>query len=392
MSSGTGYRPQSYLPDGLARMLETLRSDVEKLKRYRAPVINQDEQDPEEIVLAGSKPQLLVLTASGDSIAAGGDHVTFGTVLDRQGGFSATAAGSSWTHPTTATYVLTYEHAWTSFTGGADVDLEIDGITAPARRIGTGTAWQFGRGTIHYYAEEGTVGRIKVTHSDGSAQVCDATMWLSVSDPLATVTGHTAELYINDALVAWTDDTLTANHTGATTLLVGELSNTATASEIAYDDVSVVLGGAELVGNGGFESALAGTSSAKPVTTGNWWVYDPGSSSGVRVASPAHAGSQAFEVTATAGSGNGCYALQDMTMPEGDAFELEFWCYPASGEQYVELAFDWNRTSSAAQTVAVVVSTSSVDASAFGVSLPSVSGLAAGAWSHVRLVVNAQEV
>lgn len=339
--------------------------------------------------------QLLVLSATADPIASGGDHVDLSTVLDQQGGFLNVVqpSGGAWVHPITATYVLTYEHAWDSFEEGGDVDLELDGITTLARRIGTRTDWQRGRGTIHYYAEAGQVGRIKVTHSDASAQICDAAMWLSVPDPLATIVGHSAELYIDDALVAWTDAPLTANHTGAATLLIGELSaSNPEASVFVYDDVSVASGASNLLGNGGFESAVAGTGTSSVVTTGNWRLYDFGASTPAIVSSPVHGGSQAFRVDGAAGSPALAYCFQDFTLAEGDAFELEFAVRPSSGQQSVVLGFDYNRSSSFAQSVELILSTTTVAATVLGESLLAAVGLTAGQWSIVRLVVPAQEV
>lgn len=342
-----------------------------------------------------SSAQLLCMSAAGDSIGSGGDYVAFDTILAQHAFATVAAAGSGWMHPVAGIYTLTYEHAWDSYQGGGTIDLELDGITSLARRIGTGTAWQTGRATIAYVAEVGQVGRIKVTHSDASAQTCDAAIWIAVPDPISDVTSNTAELYVGDELVAWTTDTLTANHTGAATVLIGEGNNaSAVAGSYVYDDVALTHASTNLLGNGGFEAALAGSvTTDPPVSSTNWTVYDPGSSSAVIVGSPVHTGTGALDIDVVSGAGNAAYAYQDVTLPEGDAFEIEVWVYPTSGAQDIQILFDWNRTGSAAQSVLISWSASSLSAQVLGVDLsPTAAALPTGEWSKVRLVVPAQEV
>jgi hypothetical protein len=176
----------SYLPEGLARMLETLRQDVEDLKRKApAAVIDVPETDEDALRASLTAPLLLCLAASGDSIASGGDYVTFDSVVT-DFGFSG-AAGASWTHPVAGVYVLTYEHSWDTYTGNAVVGVEIDGAMIPEGTLADGnTGGASGRGTVCYVAEAGTVGRIKVTQSSGSAQTCDALVRVAITDPLVT--------------------------------------------------------------------------------------------------------------------------------------------------------------------------------------------------------------
>lgn len=226
-------------------------------------------------------------------------------------------------------------------------------------------------------------------------------MWLSVSDPLEAspvddTATNTAELYVDDVLVSSTTETLTANHAGAATVLIGEGAFTAVAGVYHYDDVALTHDGSNLLGNAGFESALAGTGTSRVVTSGNWRVYDPGASTVSIVASPTHTGSGALHGNITSGNGNGCYAFQDATLPEGDAFELELWVYPTSGVQDAQVLFDWSNrggtAGSAVQSLSIAWSASAVTATVLGVALPASDPLPVGEWSKVRLVVAAQEV
>jgi hypothetical protein len=186
--TGSGYRPLSYRPDGLARMLEQLRTDVEQLKRYRAGVVDLDEFDIDDVGggIANS-PQLLCMAATGDSIASGGDYVTFGVTVAQLGFSSVTGPGSSWTHPIDGIYVLTYEHEWDSYTGGGTIEVEVDTVLLPEGVVGSGSAGQKGSGTVIYFAESGSVGKVKVTQGSGSAQTCDALVRVAIPDPAVDV-------------------------------------------------------------------------------------------------------------------------------------------------------------------------------------------------------------
>lgn len=126
--------------------------------------------------------QLLVLSTTGDSIASGGDYVAFDTAVDKRAfiGFAPPSSGY-WTHPITATYLLIYEHEWVIYEGGGTIELELDGTVVGT--ITTGSVGAHSFDVVEYYAEAGQEGRIKVTHDDASAQTCDATLQVVVSDP-----------------------------------------------------------------------------------------------------------------------------------------------------------------------------------------------------------------
>ncbi len=143
---------------------------------------------------ASSAAQLLVMSATGDSIASGGDYVEFDTILSRHG-FDGVivAVGDAWMHPVTGVYVLTYDHEWDSYTGGGSVEMTLDAeVISGGQVIESASSGQVGGGTIAYHAAEGQVGRIKVTQSSGSAQTCDATAWISLPDPAAPISAVSA--------------------------------------------------------------------------------------------------------------------------------------------------------------------------------------------------------
>lgn len=343
--------------------------------------------------------QLLCMSATGASISPGGGYVTFDSILDQYQFGTVASAGSSWVHPITAVYHIDYEHIWNTYQGGGTIDLELDGIAVPARRIGAGSAWQAGgRDGLSYYAQAGQVGRIKVTHSDPSNQVCNAAVWISVSDPAAgeATVINTAELYINDELVSWTSTPQTAIHNGQHSILVGENNdNPPVASNHTYDDFSLLLNGVEQLGNGGFESADAGNVGATspiPASVGNWKIYDPGASTAGRVGSPIHAGAWAMNINAVTGNPNNIVFYQDAPMTQGAAFELEFWVYRTAGTNSITMLFEWDRVSVAEQSVQVSMGTASTTVSVFDGSLSAAPVVPYNEWVKIRFVMFAQEV
>lgn len=134
-------------------------------------------------ISVGSIPaaRLLVLSASGASVASGGDVVTFDTIVTRRD--FPDAGGDDWTHPVTGVYVLDYEHAWDTYDEAGTIELELDGVARPEGMIGSGASGTEGRGTIIYYAEGGSIGKIRVTQTSGSDQTFDATLRLGITDP-----------------------------------------------------------------------------------------------------------------------------------------------------------------------------------------------------------------
>lgn len=128
--------------------------------------------------------QLLVMSATDDSIAAGGDVVEFDTVI-AQHGFDGVVqpSGGYWVHPVSGVYVLVYEHAWASYEGGGTIRLVVDDDPIPEGVIASGVDGAQGSGSICYHAEAGSVGAISVAHSDASAQVCDARVHVAITDP-----------------------------------------------------------------------------------------------------------------------------------------------------------------------------------------------------------------
>lgn len=172
----------SYTVEGLQRRLLDMERQLADLHRRGEWQFDRETPDATSGD-ATAAAQLLAMVVAGDSIGSGGDYVTFTSVVAHHGFSSFAGAGDSWTHPVSGVYVLTYEHEWDTYTGGGTVQLEIDGVVVPEGTIAEGTSGQQGRGVVAYVAEEGQVGKIKVTQSSGTAAACDALVRIAITDP-----------------------------------------------------------------------------------------------------------------------------------------------------------------------------------------------------------------
>lgn len=139
-------------------------------------------QAPPAAAESAGSAQLLTMSATGASVASGGDLVTFDTIVEQRG-FSGVVVqvGDGWVHPISGVYALVYEHAWDTYEDGGTIELLLDG--AVHRTITSGGTGARSFDVIAYYAEAGQVGGIRVTQISGSAQTCDAAVQIFVTDP-----------------------------------------------------------------------------------------------------------------------------------------------------------------------------------------------------------------
>lgn len=128
--------------------------------------------------------KLLVLSAAGVSIASGGDHVPFDSII-AQHGFEGVVPPQDgyWVHPISGVYVLSYSHEWAVYRGGGTIRLQLDGANIAGGLIAEGASGQEAIGTVVYVAAAGQVGSIHVDHEAGSDQLCDATVRIGITDP-----------------------------------------------------------------------------------------------------------------------------------------------------------------------------------------------------------------
>lgn len=347
-------------------------------------------------ISATGAAQLLVLSVTADSIASGGDYVAFDQILEQRGFDDvASPSGGAWVHPISAVYTIDYEHTWATYEGGGTIELELDGEVATSRRIASGSSGGRGRGSLSYFADRGSVGKVKVTQDSGAAQTCSASAWVAMPDPTeqadaaAPVSGSaTVILFVDGVQVASASGDVGASFSAATMLLGVTADDPSASSDYHFDQAEVMRLGSNLVSNDGFESALAGSGTSTAVTTGNWRAYVKGTSTVARVTSPVHTGTYALRANVAGGTNQGSYAFQDIAaLAPGEVFEVGAMVRPSgSGTQVVGLVFDWDRVAAAPWTAIVEMTSSATSFSAFGLS-GSASALPAGTWSEVVLRV-----
>lgn len=128
--------------------------------------------------------QLLVLSATGVDIAAGGDFVAFDSIV-AQHGFDGVvqALGGYWVHPVSGVYLLTYEHVWATYSGGGTIQLQVDEADVPGGLIAWATSGGDGSKTISYFAAAGSTGRVWIDSGSDDPETCSARLWVAITDP-----------------------------------------------------------------------------------------------------------------------------------------------------------------------------------------------------------------
>lgn len=139
---------------------------------------------PEAITNNTGTAKLLVMSATGDEIASGGDYVNFDTIV-AQHGFDDVGI-NSWVHPVSSNcWILAYTHDWDSYQGGGIIRMELDGVLIPEGIILPSGPGQQGMGFIMYSAVAGQTGKIYVAQMSGAGQLCNANVQVGISDPTA---------------------------------------------------------------------------------------------------------------------------------------------------------------------------------------------------------------
>ena len=153
--------------------------------------------------------------------------------------------------------------------------------------------------------------------------------------------------------------------------------------------VDGLINGPNLVGNSGFESALAAAPAcATPAITGNWRAVSCAATQvAERVSAPVQAGGFSGHVRTQARNGGQAYFYQDLPgFGSNDSFELSAWVMPVDGPQQIALLFGWDRSTGATVgTAAIVVRENGIDYAAWGV-VHSAPALSYDQWHHVKLV------
>lgn len=177
-----------FTPDGLKRRLADMERQLADIQRRGEWNFDSGELDPETILAASGFGQLLIVAASADSIASGGDYVSFGSLVHQQGfdDVTFTAGAQSFTWPFDSVGYVQVEMAWDSYTGGGTVEIEVDGTVPAWGLIGQSSSGQYGCKRRGVVISEGSTVKIKVTQTSGSAQTADVLVEMGMQDPTNT--------------------------------------------------------------------------------------------------------------------------------------------------------------------------------------------------------------
>lgn len=195
----------------------------------------------------------------------------------------------------------------------------------------------------------------------------------------------TVTLFVNGEEVSSAAGDVAVAFSSATVLL-GQASRDSAAADAYFDEASVVRAETELLGNGGFESALAGSGNTTPLTFGNFRAYN---GPGGLVSAPVRAGAQSARCVIPGGSnGQNRYYYQDLELEPGEFFDFAVAAYPVAGREEGRIMFDWDRDEGAVSgTASMVWTPSALTFQAWGIG-GSVDPIPFGAWTDLLLRID----
>ena len=192
-------RLRRMIGDGQMNGRSGLPAPVSRKKAYgvSGDVVSQPEPltNGGQVIGVG---QLLVVSATGATITAGGAYVPFDTIVYQRGFAGVVAAGPSFTWPLSAVGGAELEFAWTDYSGGGTIEIEVDG-NVPAWGVIASGAGSRGRGFIPVDIASGAVVKLKVTHASATDEAADATLRLHLQEPTTAPAGATLETFFVDA-------------------------------------------------------------------------------------------------------------------------------------------------------------------------------------------------
>jgi hypothetical protein len=146
-----------------------------------------------------NSPQLLILAATDDSIASGGDYITFDQIVHHFGFSGVTSLGDSVVWPINAVGEVQVEWEWNAYNGGGIVEIEVDGVVPAWGLVGSDTAGSVGVKRRSVHISEGAIVKIKVTQTSGGPLTGSAFVEFVI--PGASLSSRTATL-ISDVIAA----------------------------------------------------------------------------------------------------------------------------------------------------------------------------------------------
>lgn len=178
---------QSYTVEGLQRRLLEMEREIRDLKRIGSWNFDREYEVAGGSGATSNGAALLVVTASADPIASGGDFVSFDTTIHRHG-FAAIAVGAQaiiW--PRTAVGEIQVEFSWLSYTGGGKIEIEVDGVVPAWGLIADAAGGSTGCKRRSVHIEAGAEVAVRVTQTSGSPQTADVLVEFAIPDPTLTL-------------------------------------------------------------------------------------------------------------------------------------------------------------------------------------------------------------
>lgn len=216
-----------------------------------------------EVAAGAGVGQLLVVSATGQSFASGGDYVAADSIVYQHGFDEVVAAGDSIVWPVDAVGEIQVEFAWDTYDGGGTIEIEVDGTVPAWGLIGEGTSGSEGCKRRGVHIAEGAVVKVKVTQGSGSAKTGDVLVEFSIPDPsLGVAAGPSlyANVVMADAPVAY--------------WRLGEPSGTTAIDEVGTHSATyagtLTLGAAGVMHDGSGDTAVDLNGSSGRVTGSDW--------------------------------------------------------------------------------------------------------------------------
>jgi hypothetical protein len=136
-----------------------------------------------EVAVGEGVGQLLIVSATRQSFASGGDYVSADSTVYQFGFDGATADAVVW--PVDAAGEIQVEFAWDTYDGGGTIEIEVNGTVPAWGLLASGSSGRTGCKRRSVHIAEGSVVKVRVTQTSGVAQTADVVVEFSIPDPSA---------------------------------------------------------------------------------------------------------------------------------------------------------------------------------------------------------------
>lgn len=192
---------QSYTVEGLQRRLVEMEREIRDLHRRGAWNYDREYEVAGGSGATANAAALLILAATGDPIASGGDLVSFAATVTNHGFADVVAGAQAIVWPTTAVGEIQVEFAWTSYPDGGKIEIEVDGAVPAWGLIADGITGRAGCKRRSVYIEADSLVSIRVTQTSGAAETADVFVEFCIPDPaVGALTAISLPLQVTEAI------------------------------------------------------------------------------------------------------------------------------------------------------------------------------------------------